>query len=165
MLRKHHRHLHRALQHIPMLCTCHAEAGGQWHARLPPSMPQALPQRCLDEGPAAGTVPHGQLQAPHALDDLLLLIRCDQPPRVGHIRHECHINGHSFSVHQRWQNPLKWSKGRVGEKGWVAKYINSYLFPKEPMKININLRAVVACVCWGLVSCDLWFAEDGLFYM
>lgn len=117
MPRRHHRRLHRALQHIPMLRTCHAEAGGQRHAGLPPSVPQALPQRRLDEGPAAGAVPHWQLQALHALDDLLLLIRRDQPPHMRHVCHEGHINGHGFSVHQRWQNPLKMEQRGGGRKG------------------------------------------------
>lgn len=63
---------------------------------------QTLHQRSLDEGPAAAAVPDRQLQAPHALDDLLLLLGGDEPPRVGDVRHERHVDVHGFAVHQRW---------------------------------------------------------------
>lgn len=99
----------------PHCRTCHAEAGGQRHAGLLPAVLQALPQGRLDEGPAAATMPDRQLQAPHALDDLLLLAGAEEPPCVGHVRHEGHVYVHGFAVHQRRQNPLKQSKGRWGK--------------------------------------------------
>ena len=111
----------RGLPGVPRRGTCYAEAGGERHPGLSPAVFQALHQGSLDEGPAAATVPDRQLQAPHALDDLLLLLGGDEAPRIGDVRHECHVDVHSFSVHQRWQNPLKRSKGGVGEKVWVDK--------------------------------------------
>lgn len=98
------------------LRTCYTKAGGQRHAGLPPAVLQALHQGSLDEGPAAAAVPDRQLEVPHALDDLLLLVDSDEPPRVGDVRHECHVDVHSFAVHQRRQNPLKRSKGGWGKR-------------------------------------------------
>lgn len=97
----------------PSGSTCHAEAGGKGHPGLSPAVLEALPQGSLDEGPAAAAVPDRQLQAPHALEDLLLLLGIEEPARVGHVRHECHVDVHGFPVHQRRQNPLEHSKG-----GW-----------------------------------------------
>lgn len=91
--------------------TCHAEPGGQGHPWLSPAVLEALLQGSLDEGPTAAAVPDRQLQAPHALQDLLLLLGVQEPSRVRHVRHERHVDVHGLPVHQRRQNPLQRSKG------------------------------------------------------